>query len=110
MLQTNNTSWKPAQMVWASIWLDKCSHPRRRQLVIMEQDLNAPRGGYSAQSYIKALEKGLLPYWHCFQLFTQDNAHIHTATVTCKFSHDQYINTINWPAYLLDLNPSEHLW
>jgi hypothetical protein len=55
-------SWKPAQMVWASIWLDKCCHPRTSQLVIMERNSNAPRGGYSAQSYTEALKKGLLPY------------------------------------------------
>jgi hypothetical protein len=61
MLQTDNTSQKPAQMVWASIWLDKCGCLRRSQLVIMERNSDAPRGGYSAQSYIQALKKGLLP-------------------------------------------------
>ena len=36
---------KPVQMVWASIWLDKCGRPRRSPLVIMERDSDAPRGG-----------------------------------------------------------------
>jgi hypothetical protein len=64
MLQTVSTSRNPAQMVWASIWLDKRGRARRSPLVILERDSNAPRGGYSAQGYIQALTKGLLPHWH----------------------------------------------
>jgi hypothetical protein len=62
MLTECSTSKKPAQMVWASVWLDESGHPRRSELVIMERDPDTSRGGYSAQSYIKALKKGLLPY------------------------------------------------
>jgi hypothetical protein len=69
MLQTVSTSRKPAQMVWASIWLNKCGRARRSPLVIMERDSNAPRGGYSAQSYIQALKNRLLPHWRRSQLF-----------------------------------------
>jgi transposase len=61
MISPQSTSRKPAQMVWASIWLDERGQPRRSPLVIMKRDSNAPHNGYSAQSYIDTLQKGLLP-------------------------------------------------
>lgn len=60
MLTECSTGGKPAQIVWGSIWLDERGHARRSKLVIMERDPDAPRGGYSAESYIKVLTKGLL--------------------------------------------------
>jgi hypothetical protein len=62
MITESSTNRKPAQMVWGSIWVDEREHVRRSNLVIMERDSNAPRSGYSAQSYMEALTKGLLPY------------------------------------------------
>jgi hypothetical protein len=50
-------------------------------LVIIERDSDAPRRGYSAQSYIEALTKGLLPHWRRSHLFMQDGAGIHRARV-----------------------------
>jgi hypothetical protein len=47
-----------SQMVWAAIW-----RGGRSELVIMERDNEAPRGGYSTNSYIKSLEEGLLPIY-----------------------------------------------
>jgi hypothetical protein len=61
-------------MVWASVWLDERGRAWRSILIIMESDLGAPKGGYSAKSYIKALTKGLLPHWRRLQLLMQDNA------------------------------------
>jgi hypothetical protein len=110
MISEIGTSHKPAQMVWASIWVDERGCARKSDLVIMDCDFNAPKHGYSSQSYLEALRKGLLPYWHPTQLFMQDNARIHTSRVVQQFLMDHYINTITWPPYSTDLNPIEHLW
>lgn len=76
MISALPTSRKPAQMVWGSIWLDERGRPCRSKLVIMERDLNAPRRGYSSQSYIDTLQEGLLPHYRRSQLFMQDNARV----------------------------------
>jgi hypothetical protein len=110
MISEIRTSRKPAHMVWASVWLDERERPRRSALVIMERNPNAPRCGYSSQSYIKALHKGLLPYWQRSQLFMQDNACIHTLRRTMKFLVQHGITPITWSAYSPDLNPIEYLW
>jgi transposase len=110
MISQVSTGQKPAQMVWGAIWLDERGRPRRSPLVIMERDPNAPRGGYSSQSYINTLREGLLPHYRPSQLFMHDNARIHTSRAVRSFLRDHHINAINWPAYSPDLNPIERLW
>jgi transposase len=109
MITEHSTSRAPAQMVWGAIWLDERGRPRRSPLVIMDRDSDAPHNGYTSQSYIQALRKGLLPNWRKSQLFMQDNARIHTSATTRAFLEDHHITTIKWPPYSPDLNPIEHL-
>jgi hypothetical protein len=106
MITEVSTSRPPAQMVWGAIWLDERGRPRRSPLVIMDRD---PGNGYTARSYIAALEEGLLPHYRQSQLFMQDNARIHTSHAVRAFMAEHHITVMNWPPYSPDLNPIEHL-
>lgn len=64
-------------MVWAAITITE-----KTSLVIMTRDPDAVRNGYTAWSYIWALEEGLLPIYKPGDAFQQDNARIHTAKST----------------------------
>jgi hypothetical protein len=63
MITTVGTGRKPAQMVWASVWLDECGRSRRSKLVIMDRDPHTKKKGYSSKGYMNALAKGLLPHY-----------------------------------------------
>jgi hypothetical protein len=97
MITESSTSRKPAQMVWSSIWVDERGRAQRSNLVIMECNSDAPYSGHSAQSYMGALTKGLLPHWRRSHLFMQDGAGIHRACVVQAFFRQHHINTIDWP-------------
>ncbi len=104
----NNVSHvKPtiSQMVFGVIWREG-----RSQLVLMQRDATAPRNGYTANSYMRALEEGLLPYYDQTRHFQQDNARIHTAIATEAFLMRHRVSVIEWPAHRPDLNPIEHVW
>lgn len=92
-------------MAWGAIY-----GTGKSDLVIMERDQDAPRKGYTAKSYQKALAKGLLPIYNGTRQFQQDNARIHNFGGTPQWLQQHCIQWIEWPAHSPDLNPIEHCW
>ena len=75
----------------------------------LERDQDFPRKGYSARSYIKALEEGLLPVYDGTRHFQQDNAKIHKAKASMAWIIGHGIELWDWPSHSPDLNPIEHV-
>ena len=98
------------QIVWASIWITPGGRVGRSPLVIMERDYTSKGKGYTSQSYMKALDEGLLPYYQPNDRFLQDNARIHTSKATKEYLERHGIWTVSYPPYSPDLNPIEHMW
>jgi hypothetical protein len=77
--------------------------------VIIERDPKSPCNGYSARSYVKTLERGLLPFYKPGEIFMQDNARIYTAHIVQEFFISHSIHVMDWPPFLPDLNLIEHM-
>jgi transposase len=91
-------------MVWASF----SGALRASDLVVIERDKEAPKGGYSAKLYIKVLEDQIPRIYKPGLQFMQDNAPIHTTKIVAKWFKENVIEVINWPPYSPDLNPIKH--
>lgn len=92
-------------MCWAAIWLGG-----RSELVIMNRYNEVSRNGYTANSYISALEEGLLPFYTPGTIFQQDNAGIHIANITQDWFEVHGVEVIDWPAHSPDMSPIEPVW
>lgn len=91
-------------MAWAAFWGENHS-----DLLRLERDFEAKKKGYFAQSYLWILEEMLPSLWEPGLIFMQDNAPIHSPKKVKKWFEDNNISVAEWPPYLPDLNPIEHL-
>jgi transposase len=92
-------------MVWGAIWIGG-----RSDIVIMQPDEDAPRGGYTTRSYLKVLQDQIPRCWQPGHYFMQDNASIHTSSLVLDWLKDHGIRLLPWPPYSPDLNPIEAIW
>lgn len=78
--------------------------------MIITRDELAKKKGFTSNSYIKALEEGLLPNYDGTRHFQQDNASIHRSAATTEWLLNNAVSVIDWPPHSPDLNPIEHVW
>ena len=90
-------------IIWAAIWYNG-----RTDLIFINR--RGIRGGYTSESYMEALEEGLVPSYEPGIPFQQDNAPIHTSEVTKTWFEEHGIWVIDWPPYSPDMAPIEHAW
>jgi DDE superfamily endonuclease/Transposase len=76
-------------MIWGAIWLGG-----RSEIIFMERDDEAPRGGYSANSYLAVLNEEIPRIWSPGMIFMQDGARIHTAQKIKNWFIDHAIPTL----------------
>lgn len=82
----------------------------RTDLVVMEGDQNARRGGVTALVYREVLTEYLPTILEYDSIFMQDNAPIHKAHIIRDWFIENGIDVMDWPPYSPDLNPIENLW
>lgn len=105
-VQTRNKTKDIRVMVWGAITYNQVS-----DLIIMQRDMKAKRQGYTAESYIQALQFGLPSIFTEEKIFQQDNAPIHTAKKSKAFFTKEKLHLLDgWPPYSPDLNVIENLW
>ena len=93
-------------MIWVGIWLGG-----RTELITMERDEESGSGrGYTANSYISTLEKGLVQIYTPGIAFQQHNARIHLAEVTKNWFETHGVYVEDWPAHSPDSNPIDLVW
>jgi transposase len=75
----------------------------------MNRDKEGEKNGYTANLYLDILEEQIPICYEPGRTFMQDNARIHIAKKVKSWLTDNKILLLNWPPYLPDMNPIEHL-
>jgi hypothetical protein len=68
------------QIIYACFWYNGYL-----ELIAIERDPSAAKEGYSARSYIWALEDGLIPIYKPLDIYQIDNAPIYTLNLVKKW-------------------------
>ena len=105
MIQTYTKGKDISIMVWGAFW-----GGGKSDLILMERDPEAKKGGYSANSYLRVIEDQLPTIWEPGLTFMQDNASVHTARKVRAWFEEMGIDITDWPPFSPDLNPIEHCW
>ncbi len=92
-------------MFWVAFTWD-----RRTDIVAMDGDPAAKRGGVTARADCAVLDEHLPTVLDTDSIFMHDNARIHTAKLTKKWLEDNHVEVMEWPPYSPDHNPIENLW
>ena len=91
-------------MVYAYFWYNG-----RSELITIERDPLAVKEGYSARSYIQALEDSLIPIYEPLDIYQMDNALIYTSNLVKEWLETHGVQTLDFPPYLPNLNPIKYL-
>ncbi len=105
MVQPRRCGKQKSKMFWAAF-----GYGVRTQLVPIDGDPEAPRGGVTARVYREVLDRHLPPILDFGSIFMHDNAPIHKAHIIRDWLWEMGIKVMNWPPYSPDLNLIENLW
>jgi len=92
-------------MIYATFWYNG-----RSDLIAIKRDVLAQKEGYSARSYIWALEESLIPIYKPLDIYQMDNALIYMSNLVKEWLKTHNVWALDFPLYSHNLNPIKRLW